>query len=117
MPKGGRLTIKSESCADDCKLTFSDTGTGIPDSMLQKLWSPLYTTKAKGMGFGLPVCKRIVEAHGGKITVETAVTKGTTFTINIPIKPPNSQEAYVSIVASSLPTVSTDGKARAHAKF
>jgi signal transduction histidine kinase len=53
-----------------------------------KLWSPLFTTKAKGMGFGLPVCKRIVETHGGKISVESTLGKGTTVTLTIPVNPP-----------------------------
>jgi signal transduction histidine kinase len=53
---------------------------------LAKLWSPLFTTKAKGMGFGLPVAKRLVEVHGGSISVETKVGKGSTFTVTLPIK-------------------------------
>jgi signal transduction histidine kinase/putative methionine-R-sulfoxide reductase with GAF domain len=110
MPKGGRLTIKSKKSADDCKLVFSDTGTGIADSMLQKLWSPLYTTKAKGMGFGLPICKRIVEAHGGKIAVETAIARGTTFTVSIPIKPPQLQEVYVAAPSSLLQSATNDSQ-------
>jgi signal transduction histidine kinase len=52
-----------------------------------KIWSPLFTTKAKGMGFGLPICKRIVEAHGGKISVESVAGKGSTFTVTLPIEP------------------------------
>jgi len=47
----------------------------------------LFTTKARGMGFGLAICKRIIEAHGGKISVESTVGKGTTFTLIIPIEP------------------------------
>jgi signal transduction histidine kinase len=54
---------------------------------LKKLGSPLFTTKAKGMGFGLAICKRVVEAHGGKLSVDSAVGKGTTITMTIPIKP------------------------------
>ena len=68
-------------------ISFEDTGVGIPEETLQKLFSPLFTTKAQGMGFGLAICKRIVEAHGGSITVKTAVNKGTTFTITLPVKP------------------------------
>lgn len=48
---------------------------------------PLYTTKARGMGFGLVICKRIIEAHGGKISLESTLGKGTTVTLIIPIEP------------------------------
>jgi signal transduction histidine kinase len=71
----------------DLVFTFSDTGVGMSQEVLDKLWRPLFTTKAKGMGFGLPICKRIIEAHGGKISVESTVGKGSTFTIIIPIEP------------------------------
>ena len=62
---------------------------GISDEILPKLFLPLFTTKAQGMGFGLAICKRIVEAHGGTIKVKTAMGKGTTFTVSLPIKQPN----------------------------
>jgi signal transduction histidine kinase len=54
--------------------------------VLPKLFLPLFTTKAQGMGFGLAICKRIVDAHGGKITVNTVKGKGTTFTITFPLE-------------------------------
>jgi signal transduction histidine kinase len=50
------------------------------------LFSPLVTTKAQGMGFGLAICKRIIEAHGGTISVETATGKGSTFKVTLPIE-------------------------------
>jgi signal transduction histidine kinase len=53
---------------------------------LAKLWSPLFTTKAKGMGFGMAITKRLVEAHGGSISVETKVGKGSAFTVTLPMK-------------------------------
>ena len=86
MPNGGSLTIRSENTENDVSIIFSDTGAGMSKETLQKLWTPLFTTKAKGMGFGLPICKRLVEAHGGKICVESQIGKGTTFTITIPIE-------------------------------
>jgi len=87
MPKGGTLTIASTRSGDKVHITFKDTGEGMTTETLAKLWSPLFTTKAKGMGFGLAITKRLVEAHGGSIGVETKVGKGSTFTVTLPIKP------------------------------
>ena len=87
MPEKGTLEISSCQTKDCMEIAFADTGTGIPEETLRKIFSPLFTTKAQGMGFGLAICKRIIEAHGGTITVETAVNKGTTFTITLPLKP------------------------------
>ena len=64
----------------------SDSGSGIPRSILPKIFSPLVTSKAKGMGMSLATCKRILEAHGGKISFETEEGKGTTFVVMLPIK-------------------------------
>jgi len=86
MPEGGKLTIKSKESDGNLEIAFTDTGVGMSKETLEKLWTPLFTTKAKGMGLGLAICKRIVEAHGGKIFVESTVGKGSTFTVTIPIK-------------------------------
>jgi len=86
MPKGGTLTIASTRSGNKVHITFKDTGEGMTTGTLAKLWSPLFTTKAKGMGFGLPVAKRLVEAHGGSISVETRLGRGSTFTVTLPIK-------------------------------
>ena len=85
MPNGGTLTIKNEQAGQTMVFSFTDTGTGISRETIQKIWKPLFTTKAKGMGFGLPICKRIVEAHVGKIFLESKEGQGTTITIIIPI--------------------------------
>jgi signal transduction histidine kinase len=87
MPDGGKLTITSEKANDKVKIAFADTGMGISEENLKKLFGPLFTTKAKGMGLGLAICKRVVEAHGGTISVESVVGKGTVFTIIIPTEP------------------------------
>ena len=86
MPKGGKLTITSENVNGNVKFVFADTGMGISDEHLRRIFEPLFTTKARGMGLGLSICKRIVEAHGGTIAVESALNKGTTFTIILPIE-------------------------------
>jgi signal transduction histidine kinase len=87
MPKGGKLTIKSKKTDGNLEIAFADTGIGMSKDVVEKLWTPLFTTKAKGMGLGLPICKRAVEAHGGNISLESTVGKGTTFTVTVPIQP------------------------------
>jgi PAS domain S-box-containing protein len=87
MPKGGKLTIKSIRTHDNVELAFTDTGMGMTKEQMGKIWTPFFTTKAKGMGLGLPICKRIVEAHGGHISVQSMAGLGTTFTVTIPIEP------------------------------
>ena len=52
---------------------------------LGNLWTPLFTTKAKGMGFGLAICKRVVEAHTGKVSAESSIKKGTTIKVELPL--------------------------------
>ncbi|MCW4043995.1 MAG: HAMP domain-containing histidine kinase [Candidatus Bathyarchaeota archaeon] len=87
MPNGGTLEIRSAKTNGNVNFTFRDTGTGISEEVMAKLFTPLFTTKAKDMGFGLAICKRVVEAHGGKITVESIVGEGATFTITLPLEP------------------------------
>jgi PAS domain S-box-containing protein len=86
MPNGGKITIDSKEANCSLEISFADIGTGISNEILPKIFSPLFTTKAQGMGLGLAICKRIIEAHGGIITVKTAKGKGTTFTVTLPIK-------------------------------
>jgi PAS domain S-box-containing protein len=86
MPKGGKLTIKSEETNDYLEIDFTDTGAGMSRDIIGKIGTPLFTTKAKGMGLGLSICKRILEAHGGSVSAKSTVGKGTTFTVTIPIK-------------------------------
>jgi PAS domain S-box-containing protein len=84
MPKRGKLTIRARAAGDSTVMTVEDTGSGIPRKNLAKLFNPFFTTKAKGQGLGLAVCKRLVEAQGGTITVKSKPRKGTAFTIKLP---------------------------------
>jgi signal transduction histidine kinase len=84
MPDGGKIMIKSEDEDDYILIHIMDEGTGIPDEAKERIFTPLFTTKAKGTGLGLAVCKRIIEAHGGYINFESNEGKGTTFTIQLP---------------------------------
>jgi len=106
MPKGGKLTIKSKKSDGNLEFAFSDTGVGMSKKTRKKLWTPLFTTKAKGMGFGLAICKRTIEAHGGSICVESVRGKGTTFIVTIPTRPKieGGEKIWVKLPESSLLT-------------
>lgn len=84
MPNGGKLTIQAHREKSTVVITVQDTGVGVPEEAKDKLFTPLFTTKAKGQGFGLAVVKRLTEALGGTVTFESQEGKGTTFTIILP---------------------------------
>ena len=84
MQKGGKLTIRTHKQANDIVISVKDTGVGIPKDIQDKLFTPMFTTKAKGQGFGLPVVKRMTEGLGGTVTFESEEGKGTTFTVRLP---------------------------------
>lgn len=86
MPEGGELRINSMVEGRFVVFTFNDTGSGMTEETLSKLWSPLFTTKAKGMGFGLAICRRIVEAHEGRISAVSDVGQGTTVRVEFPLE-------------------------------
>ncbi|MFQ6080818.1 MAG: PAS domain S-box protein [Candidatus Bathyarchaeia archaeon] len=86
MPEGGRLTIKSAEKGGIVEVQIMDTGVGIPRQNKEKVFDALFTTKAKGAGLGLAVCKKLVEGHGGSIRVESEVGKGSTFIVRLPIR-------------------------------
>ncbi len=81
MPKGGKLTITASQKENQTTITVEDTGKGIPEEIKPKLFTPLFTTKSKGQGFGLAVTKRLIEALGGTISFESEAGKGTIFFI------------------------------------
>jgi PAS domain S-box-containing protein len=84
MPEGGTIEVSSRQNGENVELAFADTGIGMSSDVIAKIFTPLFTTKAQGMGLGLAICKRVVEAHHGKITVESTLNKGTVFTITLP---------------------------------
>ncbi len=86
MPNGGKVVISAEKGKDVVLIRVSDTGMGIPEGSRERIFSPLYTTKAGGMGLGLTYCRRAVEAMGGSINFESKIDKGTTFTVTLPIQ-------------------------------
>jgi PAS domain S-box-containing protein len=86
MPEGGRLEIRARSKVEFVTVGFADTGCGIPESVTDKIFDPLFTTKPKGIGLGLAMCKSIMEGHGGDIGVKSKEGKGTTFTLSLPMR-------------------------------
>ena len=106
MPNGGTMILKSVESSTDVQFLFSDAGIGMTRETMEKLWNPLFTTKAKGMGFGLSICKRIIEAHEGKISVESVFGEGTTFAVTIPfyLKSLGGEELWLTPLESSSST-------------
>jgi signal transduction histidine kinase len=86
MSKGGKLTIHAYKEANETIISFKDTGVGIPEAVKSKLFTPMFTTKSKGQGFGLAVIKRMTESLGGTVTFESQEGKGTTFIVRLPFK-------------------------------
>jgi signal transduction histidine kinase len=85
MPEGGQLVVGSKvSSPAWVAVSFADTGVGIAEESLGKVFEPLFTTKAKGIGLGLAVTRTLVEGHGGTMEVESEVGKGSTFTVKLP---------------------------------
>ena len=85
MPEGGTLAITAATSDGAVFITVEDSGVGIRDDIKDKLFSPLFTNKAKGTGLGLAVCKRIVELHDGTIIVESNEGRGARFVLKLPV--------------------------------
>ena len=92
MPEGGVLTILTQKVERSVEVAFSDTGTGINDVDMKKVFEPLFTTKPKGTGLGLAVCHQIVSQHRGTIDVASVCGEGTTFTITLPLSSDGIEE-------------------------
>jgi signal transduction histidine kinase len=90
MPNGGKLSVSAQPCRDGedsaVVVAVSDSGFGIDDNSLAKIFQPFFTAKkTRGMGLGLPICERIIKNHGGRIDVESSVSRGTTFKVYLPL--------------------------------
>ncbi|HVU08960.1 MAG TPA: ATP-binding protein, partial [Verrucomicrobiae bacterium] len=85
MTKNGALILQTGENADGVWVSVSDTGGGIPQEQINRIFEPFYTTKKKGSGLGLMIVQRIVRAHNGRIELESNVGKGTTFRVWLPL--------------------------------
>jgi signal transduction histidine kinase len=92
IPRGGVLTIRAEERTDDVLIRIRDTGRGIEQANIKKVFDSFFSTKDKhsseqsGTGLGLALCKKVIDGHNGSITVDSQPGKGTTFTIILPKK-------------------------------
>lgn len=91
MTRGGVLTLQTDATPEAVWISATDTGSGIPQEVLTRLFEPFYTTKRKGSGLGLMIVQRIVREHGGRIEVESRVGKGTTFRLWLPLRERSSR--------------------------
>jgi signal transduction histidine kinase len=117
MSNGGQVLIRLEHDADSgtVDLIVRDWGVGIPADKLRQIFDPYFTTKKGpddsgkgGTGLGLASCRNIIEAHRGRIRVESTVGKGTAFTIKLPVAPSVS-ESVTDIATHTLPSATASG--------
>lgn len=96
MPQGGRLTIETRLGTRQglpVEIAIQDTGSGIHPEHLPRVFQPFFTTKAQGTGLGLAIAARIVEQHGGRVSVESKAGAGSTFTVALPPAPPPARRS------------------------
>jgi two-component system NtrC family sensor kinase len=87
MPDGGTLTVTTEAVDErHVRVSFADSGSGIPVENLDKIFEPFYTTKARGTGLGLAITRQIIEQHQGEIHIDSTVGTGTRVTVTLPIE-------------------------------
>ena len=83
MPEGGAMSLRTRSLPDGLEITVADTGSGIAPDHLERIFEPLFTTKSKGIGLGLSLARRLAEANGGSIWVESTLGSGSRFTVEL----------------------------------
>jgi signal transduction histidine kinase len=88
MARGGTLTVTTEARDAHVRITFEDTGEGIPEAAMAKIFQPFFTTKHRGSGLGLSIVRKIAEAHGGTVEVRSRPGEGTAATVVIPVREP-----------------------------
>jgi len=86
MPEGGKIHVAIQSTDNTVKIFFEDDGEGIPQDLMEKIWDPFFTTKAKGTGLGLGIVKNIIESHSGNVQISTRPGAGARVKIELPVK-------------------------------
>lgn len=94
MPTGGTLSIACETARETLSLVIKDTGSGMTEERVEKIFEPFNSDKTGGLGLGMPYAKKIIEQHGGKICVESRPGEGTRVWINLPVEKNESEGAF-----------------------
>jgi signal transduction histidine kinase len=97
MPAGGEITIQSRAEPDGVTLSLIDTGAGMSPEVLANAFRPFYSTRGGGTGLGLPTTRKIIEAHGGRIDVQSEVGHGTKFTLHLPSEKASSRSVAAQV--------------------
>ena len=100
-PAGGSVAISTNSNAEGYEICFRDTGCGIDAAALGKIFEPFFTTKVDGTGLGLAVTKKIIESHGGQLTVASEAGMGTTVVVKLPAHQESAANSDVKMGGST----------------
>ncbi|HEV7473489.1 MAG TPA: response regulator [Pyrinomonadaceae bacterium] len=90
MPEGGQLTVTCGTVDATLRLVISDSGSGMSEEQLARVYEPFNSTKSRGLGLGMPYARKVVEEHGGTITVDSKLGEGTRVTIELPAELPGN---------------------------
>ena len=85
-PPGGVVTVKTQSDQAEVEIAVIDRGSGIDPKNIENIFNPFFTTKTDGIGFGLAIISKIIDEHGGRITVESALGEGSVFRVFLPLR-------------------------------
>lgn len=110
MPEGGTLTVRVHPARDDVTFAFSDTGMGMTEEQLRRVFDAYYTTKRTGTGLGMAAVQRIVSEHGGRVDIESQPGLGTTVRLTFPLYPPARRLLGRSSDASPAPQPASRSK-------
>jgi two-component system, NtrC family, sensor histidine kinase HydH len=109
MPAGGELTIQARHEPGEVCLSLIDTGTGMGPEVLNRLFRPFFSTKPGGTGLGLATSRKIVRAHGGSLSVQSEVGRGTKFTIRLAVDGSENPKSADEVPISGAPSLGKDG--------
>ena len=93
MAQGGELIVSTAASEETLRLSIADTGCGMTEDQVKNVFEPFYTTKSQGLGLGMSFASKIIEMHGGAVSVESHVNRGTSISIALPVEGEKANEA------------------------